>query len=386
MHKIQPSPRLQMTALIAYAAITASILLTTPVIAAQLALERGLDAAQVGLLFSIEHSGMSLAALPALWWLKRVNWRYAATVAASIYIIGNIASAMVEDYGSLQVARAVSSFAAGSLMILSLSCAARHPNPSRAYGAWVLGQLVLGAICLAVLPRLYGHFGLPAGYLLLAGLMIIALPLARGMPHSNRAKPAPQGHAKTFPLLKALLGSAALLGFYVALSSVWTFIGAIGKSAGLSANASGDILAVATLFGIGGATTATAIGGRWRRAPLLCAGFGMMIVSMGLLMSDPQLARYTLAIFIFKFTWTYTLPFILANLAAIDQSGRLMGISNLVIGTGIGTGPILAGFLISHDPSFSYLLICSASIAALSLLLILSGRRLASSHPLTQSI
>lgn len=386
MHKIQSSSNLQMAALIAFAAITASILLTTPVIATQLALERGLDAKQIGLLFTIEHSGMSLAAIPAFWWLKRIDWRHAATVAAAVFIIANIASAIVQDYPALQAARAVSSFAAGSLMILSLSCAARHPNASRAYGAWVLGQLALGAVGLALLPRLYNQFGLSAGYLALAVLMIVAMPLARAMPQIDIRKATYTIPTEAFPLRKALLGVVALLGFYVALSAVWTFVGAISNGAGLSPRSNGDILAMATLFGIGGATTATFIGERWRREVLLCSGFGMMIVSMGLLLNQPQLFRYAFAIILFKFTWTFTLPFILANLAELDQSGRLMGVSNLVIGTGLGLGPSLAGYLISHDPTFNYLLVSSACIAALSLVFLLSGRPKACTPSLTQSL
>jgi len=44
--------------------------------------------------------------------------------------------------------------------------------------------------------------------------------------------------------------------------------------------------------------------------------------------------RYAIAALLFKFTWTFVLPFILARVAGLDNSGRLMNSINLVIGGG----------------------------------------------------
>lgn len=75
----QPSAaKARLAAIVLFAAITPTILMTAPAVAAQLASEWQLSPARIGDLFSVELGAMSLATLPAWWWLKRVDWRAAA--------------------------------------------------------------------------------------------------------------------------------------------------------------------------------------------------------------------------------------------------------------------------------------------------------------------
>ncbi|GLZ87500.1 MFS transporter [Metapseudomonas resinovorans] len=372
-------------AIVVFAAITSVVLLTAPAIATRLAVELGLNPEQIGNLFSIELGAMSLATLPSFWWLKRVDCRRAALIAALLFIAGNLASAATASYLPLAALRFVTALAGGSLMVLCLSCAATLPNPSRAYGFWVLGQLVLGAIGLSLLPRLFEAYGLGVVYLLLATLTLLSLPLVRAFPAAHRAteRPARSGSASHWKVAAAILG---LLGFYVALSAVWTFIGAIGAQAGLNAQASGDILAIATLMGIAGAGCATLIGERLPRTPLLCSGFGLMVAATLLLLDQPQLARFAVAVLLFKFTWTYVLPFILASLVELDESGRLMSLSNLVIGSGLALGPAMAGHLLGDSGDFRSLLLAAGTLTTLSLLATLGSRLRPASLTTAQSL
>lgn len=372
-------------AIVVFAAITSAVLLTAPAIATQLAVELGLSPAQIGYLFSIELGAMSLATLPSFWWLKRVDWRRAALAAALLFIAGNLASAATVSYQALAALRFVTALAGGSLMVLCLSCAATLPNPSRAYGFWVLGQLVLGAIGLSLLPRLFEAHGLAAVYLLLAGLILLGLPLVRAFAPGHQA--SERRIRSTSPARwKVAAAIFGLLGFYVALSAVWTFIGAIGGQAGLSAQASGDILAIATLMGIAGAGCATLIGDRWPHGPLLCSGFGLMVAAILLLLGQPQLARFAVAVLLFKFTWTYVLPFILASLVELDESGRLMSLSNLVIGSGLALGPAMAGRLLGDSGDFRSLLLAAGTLTTLSLLATLASRLRPASLTTAQSL
>jgi MFS family permease len=130
---------------------------------------------------------------------------------------------------------------------------------------------------------------------------------------------------------------------------VWTFIGQIAVQSGIDAQQSGTIFAIATLLGVAGAGSASLIGRRLPRARLLLAGFAMMMAAMLLLLNNPALARFASAALLFKFSWTFILPFILATLADIDHSGKLMNATNLVIGGGLAIGPALAGQLIAAN-------------------------------------
>lgn len=369
------SPLALLAAIVLFAAITPTILMTAPAVAAQLATQWQLSPSQIGDLFSTELGAMSLATLPAFWWLKRVDWRRAALVAGLLFIAANLLSIWAHSYGVLLALRFCSALAGGSLMIICLSSAATSANPSRVYSLWVMGQLVVGALGLSVLPRLFEHYGLAACYLILALLMTLFLPLARCFPAGAPASEKTSDRQALSSRLKATLGILGILCFYISLSGVWTFIGSIGASAGLSAEASGEVLAVATVMGIVGAGCASLIGERLPRLLLLLLGYGLMAGSVLLLLGEPPLARFALAALAFKFTWTFILPLILACLADLDRSGKLMNASNLVIGGGLAIGPALAGRLIEGTGSFQPLLLGGAGITVFSLLLILSSRR-----------
>ena len=364
-----------LAAIVLFAAITPTVLMTAPAVAAQLASQWQLSPSQIGDLFSTELGAMSLATLPAFWWLKRVDWRRAALLAGALFIVANLLSIGAQGYGALLALRFCSALAGGSLMIICLSSAASTANPSRAYGLWVMGQLVVGALGLGLLPRLFEHYGLAACYLLLALLMGLCLPLARYFPQGAPVPGKAAGPAAAAPRWKVACGILGILGFYISLSGVWTFIGAISARAGISAEASGELLAVATVMGIVGAGCASLIGNRLPRLLLLLFGYGLMAGSVLLLLGVPPLARFALAALAFKFTWTFILPLILACLADLDRSGKLMNASNLVIGGGLAIGPSVAGRLIESTGGFQPLLIGAACLTLLSLALILGCRR-----------
>jgi MFS family permease len=86
---------------------------------------------------------------------------------------------------------------------------------------------------------------------------------------------------------------------------------------------------------------------------------------------------------LFKFSWTFILPFILATLADIDHSGKLMNATNLVIGGGLAIGPALAGQLIAANGGSLHILLLLATLVAaiaLALLLALQQRRATPAH------
>ncbi|NWK79354.1 MFS transporter [Aquitalea sp. LB_tupeE] len=362
-----------MAAIVGFAAIAPAVLMMAPAVASQLASQLQLGPVDIGKLFSAELGAMSLATLPAFFWLPRVNWRSAAWLAVAVFIAANLLSATTVSYPLLLGLRFVSALAGGSLMILCLSAAATLPNPDRAYGLWVMGQLALGAVGLVAMPSLFARFGIAACYVGLALLMALCTPLVRCFPMGQQA--TAQQAVQSAPGRRrghAALGILATLAFYISLSGVWTFVGQIAQQAGIDPQQSGNIFAIATLLGVAGAGSASLIGRRLPRSRLLLAGFTMMMAAMLLLLNAPALARFATAALLFKFSWTFILPFILATLADIDHSGKLMNATNLVIGGGLAIGPALAGQLIAaNHGSLHVLLLLATLVAAISLALLL---------------
>ena len=365
-----------LAAIVIFAAVAPGILMTAPAVAAQLASEWQMTPVEIGYLFSAELGAMSLATLPAWWWMSRLDWRRVALCACAVFLVANLISSAVSQYETLLIVRFIASLAGGTLMILCISCAAGTANPSRVYAFWVLGM-----VGLLVLPALFASFGLKVVYLILAAIMLCCLPLVPAFPSRFQPMSAASRQPPTVAPLRKLCAVLAVLTFYISLSAVWTFIGTIGSAAELSAAQIGMVLAAATVFGIIGAGAAALRGTRRPDRIPVWLGYGLLILSIVLLLSHPLLVRFALAALLFKFTWTFVLPFILARVAGLDNNGRLMNSINLVIGGGMAAGPALAGALLQRFSSADALLAAAGGCALISAGLILAASSAGKSEP-----
>ena len=214
-----------------FSAVLYTVLLIAPVIAGKLVEQFGLTPVQVGTLFSLELGAFSLATVPAYLWLRRMNLRTATYIFTAIVISGNVASGFVDDFGLLMITRVVTSLAAGSITVIILTLSGKTANPSRAFGIFVVFQLAMGALILAVFPSLFAAAGVAAIYWTLAGLAVLCLLVVNRIDGEALRTAAPIAAAeatKRVPMLKAAAGLAAVLLFYIALSGVWSFIAQAG--------------------------------------------------------------------------------------------------------------------------------------------------------------
>ena len=374
--------RLTIVALVAFAAITPMALLVAPALAAQLGAELAVGPSQIGTYFFVENGAFSAASLLGLFWLGRVNVHVVGMIALAVFVIGNLATALLlGDYATLLLLRAFTGFGGGTLMVLSMVSAQDADNPERVFGYWVVGQLVAGAIGLALLPHLFAGFGLKSFYLVLAILTLLLAPLYRGFraPVASKAAGTRSATGSRFVLL-AVLAVAAILAFYIAIGGVWTFASMAAEQVGFQAAHIGNILAIATLFGIAGAMIASFLGGRVVRRLMLSLGYAILVLSVVALAMLEGGPAYIAAICAFKFAWTFVLPFIIAEVASRDPSGRLVASTTMIIGTGLSLGPLFAGTMLEAAWSLQSVFIAAAACGLLSFAcLLLSPRATASS-------
>jgi DHA1 family inner membrane transport protein len=359
--------------IVIFSGIAATLLLMAPAVAGQLNAQLGLTPSQTGDLFAVELGAMSLASLPALFWIRKSNLRTASTVFAIVFVAGNILSGYLDSYGPLVAVRGVTSFAGGSLMVLAMALAAQTRKRDRVFGLWTVGQLTFGAIGLAVLPRFFESFGIAVVYWTLATLMVLALPLVRFLPRqpiSASALPVESDSPKP-KVGKSVLGLVACLVFYVGLSGIWTFAGGIAAASNIEATTSSLILSVATAVGVLGSLAATVVGGRFSRRFLLAGGHLAMFAAVALFVGAPDALRFTAAALLFKFAWPWTLPFLMSTLADLDRAGRTSNLANLFIGGGFAIGPFIAGRLVESTGGYTALTITSGAALVISLVLVL---------------
>jgi predicted MFS family arabinose efflux permease len=358
-----------------YSAVLYTVLLTAPVVAGKLTEQFAVTPVQVGALFSAELGAFSLATVPAYLWLRRLNLRTATYLFTAIVVLGNLVSGFLDDFGWLIAARVITSLAAGSITVIILTLSGRTGNPSRAFGLFVVFQLAMGALILAVFPSLYAGTGVAAIYWTLAALAALCLPVVRTIDgEALRGTSATSSDAGGKPpVARFAIGLAAVLLFYVSLSGVWAFMAQVSAGAGIDLSATSLVLAVATVAGIASALLATVLGDTPRRRLYLRLGYVGMALSVALLFGGPGLVRFAVAAVIFKFAWTLILPYLLSTLSDLG-GGQVMNTTNLMIGTGFAIGPIVSGALV-QGPGLDAMLTFSLVAVVASLLCVLVVQR-----------
>jgi len=371
----------RLAAIVIFAAITPTVMLAAPVIAAQFGAQLGLQSAQIGDLISAELAAMSLATIPAWWWQSRLNWRTVARVSAVVFILANIASIWAETFTALFWLRFASALGGGTLMVLCLSSAVASSNRDRTYALWVSGQLVFAAVALWILPGLFARFDLKVLYIGLAALLVLSFPLTGAFPAAAPSvKPVLQTAGESGNWLSIGLALTAVLLFYIGLISVWAFVGTIAETSGIPGGKTGQLLSIATVMGIVGSLSAALIGNRGARALWLLLGYGLMALSVLLLLGIPGVVRFAICAIIFKYVWTFVLPFIVSSIADMDRNGQLVNSMNLVIGGGLAIGPAIAGRMLQPDTALGWvglpgMLLFSAACLVISWMLLMASRR-----------
>lgn len=361
-----------------FSAVLYTVLLVAPVIAFPLTAKFGLDSSQTGLLFSCELGAFSLATLPAYLWLNRVPLMHSVGFCTAVVILGNLLSGFVTSFEVLLIVRIITSLAAGSITVVLLALGPKAANPGRAFGLFVTCQLIMGALILAVFPSLYVDSDVSAMYWTLAGLSVLCLffvPMLRGISlrgHDASIRTETAGRISeetdrgagrvrldTAKIPNFVAGLVSILFFYIALSGVWTFMGQLATEAGNSENAVSIVLMIATIAGIASAMLATVLGSSPRRRVYLLAGFVVLSASVLVLLGGPALIRFALAAILFKFGWTFVLPYLIGSVSALGGGPQTMNTVNLMIGGGFALGPIIAGALISGPGGFTSLIVVS---------------------------
>ncbi len=354
-------------------AVVAAILVIAPIVVGALITRYAFTPSQAGIAISVELGAMSLAAWPALWWLPRWSWPKLLYAALLVMIVGNVACAFSTSFVTIATLRCVTGLAGGSAMVICLTVIGMTRQTERNYGWWSIGQLLLGALGLALLPRLMPTIGLRGLYLGLAGMLCACLLAVRQVP--RHVSPHMVHGFRGVLRMPALLGLAGILCLYVALGGVWTFVERIGAASGLAATFIGDSLMVASLCGIAGCAGAIVLGARIGRVRPLLLGFALFLSGTLGLNGFVSALRFLLAAGIFNFAWTFTLPFILASMAMHDNSGRLMALTNFVIGGGLALGPAIIAALLGTPANYAMVSGIGLVFGVVSLLLLLLSMR-----------
>jgi predicted MFS family arabinose efflux permease len=107
------------------------------------------------------------------------------------------------------------------------------------------------------------------------------------------------------------------------------------------------------------------------RAELMLLGYLLIMIPIGWLTTLPGSIGYTVSVLSFKFSWTFTLPFILAALQSHDRSTKFIVTVCVVVAAGISLGALLSGQLLQAGAPLSLVFVIGFAIMLISAVLML---------------
>ena len=294
-------------------------------------------------------AGFGLSSVSAALWLHRLGRKTLALVlfvaAALLLMLASTLQAYAAVVGVLFAAGLV----LGGLYTFSFMLAAEHADATRAVGVKLGGEVVLGALLLAIIPTvIYPAFGFSGLLATLAIVLLAVLPSVRWLSEGALPMGSETTRASAGPkLLRAACVLGALFLFTVGQASVWSFVERAGARAGFEAAAISGVLSAAVLLGGVGSFLAGALSDRWGKVlPLLIAG-SLYLAAMALFTFGTQYWAYALAINLFFFAWLFALPYFISVVASVDDSGRATSLVTACLAFGSMLGPAVAGELIT---------------------------------------
>jgi predicted MFS family arabinose efflux permease len=352
-------------------AFGAAILLEAPVLVGAIVTQLGFSEAQAGYVMSADLGGMGLGSVLALWWVGKINWRKVARVAMIAVAIGNFITILVDSFELLLLLRLVTGTFAGTCMVICIVTIHLMKDPDRGFGFLIMGNLLYQTIAIVLLSRILPVLGLGFAYGTIALAMLIFSFFVHYLPEYgkhdiNKTKNTPTEYRRLF---WAMLGLISMLSYYIGVTGVWAYIERLGDGAGLSGAMIGNALAISSLLGLLGAGLATILTAKYGRFLPVLTGHILTIVSISILTTSITYSTYIIAACIFNFAWNFVLPYMLACIASVDATGRLVASTNGFVGIGLALGPAMVASVYSPDNINLALWLCCGFVG-LSLVLI----------------
>jgi len=313
---------------------------STPVLLGAVTDSLGLRADQAGLLATLELLGFAVAGLLLAPLLDRLPRARIAHLAGGVLACAHLASAAIDSFALLAVARAVAGLAAGSLMATATAEIAHFPDAERRYARCSATAVLLGCVGLFVIPMASRQFMHVGAYGFAGAVVLLLLPLTWGWPEPAVSEERERGEIGG---LIPLFAFTLLIFFSDGL--VYPFSERMGRALGLETMLDW-LLAACLLAGFVGAMAAERFGTRWGHIrPLVWAGWGTALAGLAMPYATGAFS-FALATGAKNLTLFFLFPYLLGAAAARDPSGRGAAAATGIIPLGVSVGPWIGGALV----------------------------------------
>jgi MFS family permease len=212
------------------------------------------------------------------------------------------------------------------------------------------------------------------------------------MPARRRAKPyipyvgrasaaaeAQHSHAPETISPAGWTGIAAVFAMFFGVGGVYGFLAYMGAAWGLDAAAVEGDISLVLLAGMAAAGLVTLIGSRFGYQRSMVFGFGLLLLSIAVLIVFKPVGGFLATAALFYFAVNFAMAYQFEAVTEVDpSSSAAMLVSGATLG-GVATGPAVAGYLVTSD--FVFVNAAGFIACALSLVLILLAQRIHAKAP-----
>lgn len=318
-----------------------------------------LPESQLGILIGLYFAGLGIVSATAYLWIRRVNWRVFCSIGIVLMGASFILMGMTESYLTLLFLMTVVGAGAGLFSAPSMTILGDGIKPENGFSAMIIFSVVGAAILLALFPIVAESGGFGSVMNLLGGSTLATLLLIPLIPVNNKIEEIPN-ESDTVKLEKfsffndrmtqPILSLLVMVLFCFSFSGSWAFFERIAYYAALPATATGQALAIGTMFGAIGAPLAAFF---IKRIPMYYCYFITILITVVTLLflniSSLTSMLYLLLVCSFQFWINAGFCLIMAQTAQVDKIGRFVALIPAAEAVGGIFGPMINGLILERS-------------------------------------
>ncbi|MEP1486855.1 MAG: MFS transporter [Algibacter sp.] len=335
----------------------------------------GLSEADANLLASIEMGGIALATIIAIFLTPNLSWRIILGSAIIIAATGNVFSAIGDNHTTLQIARFITGLGEGLIISLSFAIIGLTQKIERNIALYLTLLMTYGAFGLWGMPLAFETIGLKGIFVIWSILSLIALFTLKYVPVSSASQEETRPSAAQLSIGWLLLALLAVFVYNVAIGLAWANLFLIGMDIEPNEQTVANALLIAQFAGICGAVGAVYLSDRIGSWKPLSIGVIVAAVCISLLLGEPSILIFGVAVSIFNALWNFTLPYLLSIVGDMDTKSRMMTLAVAVQFVGLGVGPYLASKLFDSGFGFKEMEIITIVTLVLSVVILVFPKR-----------
>ncbi len=333
--------------------------------------ELGFSGRQAGLLAAVEATGMCVASLLGMVWVRTLNWRLATLLGLGCAVAANLLAGGIHEFTPMLACRALASLGAGTAFAAATASLGEQSKPETAFGIGLAVQTLLTTVMMALSAAIIEWQGI-AGIFRMLALLAFAVALPVGWLPARSAKTAPVGEPAPHPgsthgarIVAGLIGTVL---FYAGALGFWVYLERIGHAAGHSNALIGTILAWSLAAGILGGMGPVWLSDRMSIARPILLTILLLIATVLMAVGKVTVPVFALSAIVFGALWVFATAYQAALIATLDRYGRYVVLVPAAQGAGAMIGPAAASLLVQGD---EYLAVNVMAVAFFAVSLIL---------------